>query len=711
MRSVVGEMRARLRTRAASDLVCRQTSERAYSRGEEFGNTRRPGGSGVERDRFHLYMFQFSFRYGDEIYLPYSAGILWAYASIFPEIAQNFENKGFVFVREQPDAIVARLDKPSVAAFSTYVWNWEMSVAVARELKRRYPKCLTVFGGPQVPDADDRLGDFFVQHPYIDIAVHGEGEITFAELLKQYASSRDYLSVAGLSYRGVTTPPRQRTRDLDAFPSPYLTGVFESLFELPFRYQTVWETNRGCPYGCTFCDWGSLTAQKLSKFVEERLYREIDYFGSKKISHVYMADANFGILPRDVEIASYFATTKARTGGFPSKLRVNYAKSNPERVHSIAKILNAEQLDKGITLSVQSMNEDTLRIIKRKNLHYDTLSSFIKQYQREGINTYTEVIVGLPGETYQTFKDGIETLLEASAHDSLWIYRCTMLPNAPMNDAPYRAEHQIRTVRTPIFLNHTEPGSDPIQEYEDTVVETATLSREEYERCLLLAWAVQTFHALGLTQVIAIYARIYQKLPITDFYEALLAFGNQHRSTVIGGELDRARQKIVDVFDHGESWDDVVPEFSNLTWAMEEASYLRISSQLARFYRELELFLDYLEHTGALCIDAELQSDLRRYQEYIIVRPDGDGETSLTLNHSLYSFHHGVLTGESSPLRRGRFRLEIVGPRRFAGDAGRFATEIVFWGRRGGKTIYQKIIEEPLDPKPFPQATATMRSE
>src|SRR5262249_24207832 len=143
------------------------------------------GGSEVALDRFHLYLFQFSFRYGDEIYLPYSAGILWAYARTFPEIAQNFENKGFVFVREQPDAIITRVEEPSVAAFSTYVWHWEMSVAVARELKRRYPNCLTVFGGPQVPDAD-RLGDFFVQHPYIDIAVHGEGEITFAELLKQH---------------------------------------------------------------------------------------------------------------------------------------------------------------------------------------------------------------------------------------------------------------------------------------------------------------------------------------------------------------------------------------------------------------------------------------------------------------------------------------------------------------------------------------------
>lgn len=649
--------------------------------------------------RSALYLFQFSFRYGDEIYLPYSAGILWAYAQTFPEIAQRFDNKQFVFVREQPDAIVARLEEPAVAAFSTYVWNWEMSVAVARRIRQRYPDCLIVFGGPQVPDPD-RLGNLFETHPFIDVAVHGEGEHTFAEILKQHASTQDYLGIQGLTYRGTTTAPRPRTRDLSALPSPYLTGVFDRLFDLPFKYQAVWETNRGCPYACTFCDWGSLTAQKLYTFPEERLHREIEYFGEKRISHVYMADANFGILARDADLARRVAETKKRTG-FPSKLRVNYAKSNPERVHEIARILNERQLDKGITLSVQSMDDRTLRIIKRKNLEYETLSSFIKQYQREGISTYTEVILGLPGETYATFKAGIETLLDASAHDSIWIYRCTVLPNAPMNDAAHRAEHGIRTVRTPIFLNHTEPGSDPVQEYEHTVLETATLPREDYDRCLLLAWAVQTFHALNLTQIIALYARATQGLPATDFYEALLDFAAHHPETVVGRELAVVRDKVVSVFERGGSWDSVVPEFSNLTWAMEEAAYLRIMLERRRFYSELDLLLDDLERRGLCRIAPALRGDLLRYQEYIVVKHERDPSKTLTLSHSVHSFYRGILGGETLPMRRGRFRLHLLNPQRYDGDLGRYSTEVVFWGRRGGKTIYQDIREESLDLAPL----------
>ena len=114
----------------------------------------------MPNSKSNLYCFQFSYLYGDEIYLPYSIGILWAYARTIPEINNNIQNKGFVILRENPSDIVSRLVDPKIVAFSTYVWNWEISVSVARIIKERYPNCLIIFGGPQVPNAD-RLGDFF----------------------------------------------------------------------------------------------------------------------------------------------------------------------------------------------------------------------------------------------------------------------------------------------------------------------------------------------------------------------------------------------------------------------------------------------------------------------------------------------------------------------------------------------------------------------
>jgi radical SAM superfamily enzyme YgiQ (UPF0313 family) len=649
----------------------------------------------VTEDKIKLYLFQFSDLYGDEIYLPYSVGMIWSYARTLPEVANAYSDPGFVFRREEPSTIVSQLDNPGVAAFSTYVWNWEMSVAVARLIKERFPDCLIVFGGPQVPNAD-RLGSIFETYPFIDVLTHGEGEITFAEILKEHACGGNLKEIKGITYDGVSTESRPRTPDLSFFPSPYLTGVFDELFELPYKFHTVWESNRGCPYGCSFCDWGSSTMQKLHKFVEERLFKEIDYFGEKKISHVYMADANFGIIPRDVDVANYLADTKRKTGGFPAKLRVNYAKNNPDRVHQIAKILNAEQLDKGITLSVQTMNEDTLKINKRKNLKYDTLSSFIKEYQREGINTYTEIIMGLPGETYETFREGIDQLLGASAHNSLYMYRCSVLPNAPMNDVDFREEHGIRTARSPISLFHTRPGSDPVTEYEEMIVETAALSKEEYRRTLTLAWAVQTFHALNLTQIFAIYANSVDGLRFTDFYQHLLQFAARRPDSILGQEFLITGEKFDEVLLHNGHWDSTVPEFSDLTWPLEEASYLRLMLRHEQFYEEFKQFLDELQEEGLLTMAPELRRDLLTYQKAVVVKWDEDGSTTLDLDHSVHSFHRGILTGEPKPLRKGRFRLHIRDPYGFSGDKKRYSTEIVFWGRRRGATIYHTVEEEDL---------------
>jgi len=646
----------------------------------------------------NLYLFQFSFLYGNEIYLPYSVGALWAYARTFPEINKHIVKKNFVILREQPTDIVERLDNPGIAAFSTYVWNFEMSVAVARLIKEHYPNCFIIFGGPQIPDSI-RLEDFFERYPFIDIAVHGEGEVTFSEILLAYINGGDFKTIPGLTYRGFTTEIRTRVRDLNTFPSPYLTGVFDELLTLPYHYQTVWETDRGCPYACTFCDWGSMTAQKMFQFDDDRIYKEMELFAEMKISHVYMGNANFGIFPRDVEIARRIAEINEKHGGYPQKIRVNFAKNDAERVFEIAKIFNKQKMDKGITLSVQSMDPETLVTIKRSNLKFDTLSSFVKKYEEEGIDTVVEIIVGLPGETYKTFKDGIESLLGASAHNSLWIYRCTVLPNAPMNYTEYKKKHGIKTIRTPIELNHTVPGLDPVQEYEETIWETATLPQADVIRTLVLAWAVQTFHALGLLEAVAIYANKLNNIKYTTFYECLIEYAEHNPKTSLGQEYLAIKDKIENAIKNGGSWESIVPEYNEQTWALEEASYLRFMLQSRTFFSEINGFLDFLQKSEGFTFDSETLSDFLKYQEAAIVRAENTGVTELKVGSSVHSFFRNAMMGHDEKLQKGNYLIRITDVHDFDGDKNRYATEIVFWGRRGGKSLHQKVEEISMQPE------------
>jgi len=631
----------------------------------------------------NLYFFQFTFRHDKEIFIPYSSGILWSYAKSFKRIDENYENKGFIFLRDDPEKIVEILDNPKVVAFSSYIWNWEISISVAKKIKEKFPNCLVVFGGHQIPN---NIGNFFIKYPFIDITVHGEGEITFAEILEEYLGKKDYSSIKGVTYRKDIKlwAKRDFVTDLDIFPSPYLTGVFDNILKLPYNFQPVWETNRGCPYCCAYCDWGFKAFRKLRLFSEERLYKEIEWFSKNKISFVYGGDANFGILPRDVKIAEKLAEAKSKTG-YPERFRVSFSKQSSERVLQIAKILNTEKLDKGISLSMQSMDNKTLSLIERQNIETGSLSEFAKKYQKKGISIFTELILGLPGETYESFKQGINKILNAGFHDSLVIYLCTLLQNTKLDDIKLKKEHSIKSIKAPILLYHSVPGADSVQEYENLVISTKSLPVKDWKELCLFSWLIQCCHALNLTQVIAVYFRS-QGLDYIDFYEQLLSFAKKNKETIIGKELSFVKNKI-ELTLLGKRRDTVLDEFSNISWPIEEASYLRISKNFEQFFNEIFEFLK------KFIINYEIINDLVRYQYAIIVKWDKNGSQEFKLNYSLHNFYRNYLLGKQVELKKGEYNIKIIDDLNFNGDKKRYAKEAVWFGRKGGKFIYQKIYE------------------
>lgn len=650
----------------------------------------------MTRRKVATYLFQFNFQSGNTFYLPYSVGALWAYASQTEAVRQHFEKPQFVFMKDDPRAIVSRVVAPDIAAFSTYVWNWEISIRTAKLLKQRFPECLIVFGGPHVPD---RMDGFFEAFPFIDIAAHGEGEVTFSDLLAEYVGERQFTRIAGLSVNNAPAdagPPTTRPRltDLNTLPSPYTSGVFDDLLDTRYNFHAVWETNRGCPYACTFCDWGSATMSKIRTFPEDKLQQEIDWFADHRISWIYGADANFGILPRDETIAHWLAAKKRQTG-FPGKFRVNFAKNSTKRVTDIAGILNAVDLDKGITLSMQSMDDTTLQIIKRKNLKVGPLQEFVRHYRHQDIATNTEVIIGLPGETYESFVTGIDALLKAGIHDSIYIYRAQVLPNAELNDPRVRESYAIRTTRTPLILNYSTPDEESVTEYEETIVSTSTMPHQDWKRACLFAWLIQCCHAFNLTQVLAIVLHELTDVDYRVFYTRLLEFAETHPDSVIGRErlhLERQLEELV----AGRLRTNVLEEFASFNWSLEEGSYLRISTQLDAFYDELRVFLEDLLQTLKIELDRDLLSDAVNVQRSIVVRWDQRGDREVTLDSNMYSFYRSLFMLEPSALVRGLHALSIKDTFRFDGDRSRFATDVLFKGRRNIRFMYKEIAESCL---------------
>ncbi|MGH6682189.1 MAG: B12-binding domain-containing radical SAM protein, partial [Bradyrhizobium sp.] len=287
-------------------------------------------------------LVQINNSFSGQNYLPYSVALLEGYARHMAAEPERYRFRLPIYKRVSISKAVEQLIGCHIVGFSTYVWNGQISLEIARRLKARRPQTLIIFGGPHVPDQPEA---FLRANPFIDVAVHNEGEQTFLRLLEMYPA-RDWSQVPGVSFVApdgsfTKNPNGERFRDLDEVPSPFLTGAFDGIMRAnpDEHWIGLWETNRGCPFQCTFCDWGSATAAKVTKFGMERLVAEVDWFSKNKIEYIFCCDANFGIQKRDVDVAEYVAKIKVETG-FPVALSVQNTKNATERAYLTQKILS-----------------------------------------------------------------------------------------------------------------------------------------------------------------------------------------------------------------------------------------------------------------------------------------------------------------------------------------------------------------------------------
>lgn len=545
-----------------------------------------------------VYLAQINNSYGNNAFLPYSVALLWAYAQQDQRIRDAYVLGDLLFLRKDLDTVLDEIVEPDVLALSCYIWNWNYNLNLAKLVKQARPGCVVILGGPEVPN---RSQGFFLEHTYIDLLIHGEGEKTFADLMVELIKPEiDLSQIKGISYPDtardtIFTGPAERLNDIDVIPSPYITGIFDGLIEQynDISFHASQETHRGCPYSCTFCDWGSAVMTKVRQFNTDRLLHELEWFGQHKIDLLYNCDANYGILKRDVDLTKSMIAVKAKYGGFPNKFRAAYAKKSNDKIFEIATLLNDAGMNKGITLSMQSMDDTTLDNVKRSNIKVSDFSNLLAKYQAAAIPTYTEVIVGLPGETYTSFVNGLEQILTAGQHDNISIYMCMLLKNSEMSDPLYVSRHQLRSRKIPLLSLHGSPSASEIVELTDIVVETSTMPYSDWIKSNEIGWLMQCLHCMGLTNHIAkdFYARHGSYM---QFYQLLLdnfADGD----SVLGQQIAWFRREIKNVFEEDKPWNLVDQSFGSVSWPLEEFSFLQIQKTWQRFYQELKDFLrDYV---------------------------------------------------------------------------------------------------------------------
>ena len=441
---------------------------------------------------------------------PLASGYMEAVCRQDESLTSNFEFEKISHAVNISDAdILATLERSDadVYAFSCYVWNTGKVRRILDRLLATKPRAQFMLGGPQVMhQATQYLSP---KHENVFIC-NGEGELTFANFLRaMQAPKPDFSAVRGISfYRDqllVTTEAEPRINDLSEIPSPFLEGIFEEDKYTLF----IIETNRGCPFKCSYCYWGAATGARVYRYDDDRLKRELEWISKTQCWYLYIADANWGILKRDVELSRFIVECKQRHGA-PVSVHFCGSKNTPDRVSEITRIFHQGGLIASQSVALQTMNAETLKRVERDNIKTSAYMHMQESLNNQGISSYVEIIWPLPGETLCSFQEGLATLCENGA-DSFSVYNLLLINNVKLGSS--REEFGLVTVRDP------DPNSEA-----EIVIQTNEVSTDDFRAGMRYFYVVTCLYTICGLRSLSAYLHNNGIIKYVDLFRAFTDF-------------------------------------------------------------------------------------------------------------------------------------------------------------------------------------------
>jgi putative methyltransferase len=534
----------------------------------------------------NIYLTQVSDVYGPNKFLPLAIGYQWCYGK-----NDNWTLKDVSIEKIPPKDYVKTLDNPSMIAMSSYIWNWEYNKKLATEVKKSFPNCVIVTGGPQIHKRDP---EFFDKNPMFDAVIHGEGERSFKEILARPLG--EYDNIDHVQTKTHMPKPAQRVKDISDIPSPILEGFYEPImakYSADTLWQVTWESLRGCPYHCAFCDIGDSYWNKLTLFDMNRCKKEIDWMGRNRIEYVSVCDSNWGLLDRDIELTKFVLETKEKYG-YPMWWDATWAKNNVDRNFDIAMLNKRSPVNifKGVTFAMQSFNESTLTASERFNINEKQVAEYLVKYREENIPTYSELIWPMPEETYDSLKDNVQKLIDLGQDSYLMIHPLVITYNATMGDTKYKEKYQIVTKDVPLdtYYLSADDLENYIVERTDAVYSTRTATWEDNLRGHMFSWVSILMYYYGWGHYLAKYLKT-KSIKETVFFEKMLTWIESNPGTLLNHEYNETKQHIYDTFHNGLLWGRKVRGETDIYWEYKGASSNVLHDNITKLENELVMFL------------------------------------------------------------------------------------------------------------------------
>jgi len=460
---------------------------------------------------------------------------------------------------KDPRDLLRRLDEapPDILAMSHYDWNANLNLPMLAHAKKVHPGIVNVMGGPNFQAGDHTwMADFFARRPELDAYITGEGEWSFTklvQLVERYGSAATiplearpsslyaFDRAAGRVLHNPLSPVARL--DLNTVPSPYLNGMMDPFLN-DMRLAPIIETNRGCPYSCTYCCWGQATQSKVNRFALEVVQQEIRYAArtsKNPTGFFYVADGNFGIFDRDLDIANVMQECSDAYGA-PKRVFIYFAKNTNEKVIRIAETLRSVT---SMSMSKQTLSPIALENVKRKNIPIEQYDNLRKECEKRGIETFCELIYSLAGESDESFIDGVIATIREGQRVTM--YPQLLIAGAESNDPEYRKRFGLKTAFRVIPRYVSSYGDIHSLEYEEIVVEHNDMTREGFWRIRLFQFLVTILSSQSFQE----FNRALTRADIDYGTLAKLIAGDRARwtpgvRTLIDAFLKAARDELIE---------------------------------------------------------------------------------------------------------------------------------------------------------------------
>ena len=509
-----------------------------------------------------------SAREPDIHWLPHSAGCLISYAKKNTFVNSNYNFFTPIYIPDDYENYLSLLAQTDILCLTNYVWNQKYNDGFAKLYKTIRPDGFVIYGGASVPEHKDYSQQYAAARPYVDLFFVGPGEMTLTNFLVNYQNPIDSHSGSfGTTFNNVVVDKSTYLIPADQIPNPYLDGIFDPIIQSidNKKIGITFETTRGCPFRCSFCDWGGLSRSLVSKLNLDSVMQTIEwiYQHGDKIAIVDIIDANLGMTRRDLDILQYFEKCQTDTGRTVRVTVNGFVKNgSPYLKDTILTLNRITSYSKNVMLSFQTHSEDALKTIDRDNIRNEKLYPLIKQLQDEGLDIKSEMILGLPGETLSSYVKSLETDFNLGV-TSMRSYPLIFIVNTPMYATEYRTHHGLKTKKIllpyDLFITrdqylenvnlqtHCDFTDDSLYEEIEILYECNSFTNNELIEILKRWWWYHNFYNLGTIK--AEIARL-NKAGVSISAQIHLFFDmvNNGKLPVIKQILDVYQQAITDVY-------------------------------------------------------------------------------------------------------------------------------------------------------------------